>query len=400
MSELLLCVSLFLFFVLVTRLVYNPSQLALSPVYHFFLITGLYVGLGGALLPYATKEAFRISIIDNDLSQYQFALSIFLMFLCFLASIAPLKYLSVISYNLKTTPAADIFFTGYSIIIILFSIFLIIQADFSAIISGRVSAHKAYISQFSQYRVNSFFYLTLTFYILGAFKGGASRIIVVGLFILASVPLVYGSRNLIFALIYSLLFMSVSKRQSCDIRFLINPYFGVLIFLSAMWFFYSPVISGFYGTLYKIFAELGNTSIAAFMVLSNDFYQTDFFEKLIHFSKLIVPFSGIFSDDLYFAHVINAEVVSNSYSLSANFIAEYLFYFGPLLGPLVCISSLLVIYFFLIFRHPFVYVVSVALFCLMRVGVRGSMIDIWASAVLYGSLVLVVVFVLRCRWEK
>ena len=127
--------------------------------------------------------------------------------------------------------------------------------------------------------------------------------------------------------------------------------------------------------------------------------QVDEQDSLMHLTIMLMPFLKVFYNNEYFAHIINDDIIRAPYSLSANFLSEFYYYYdfiGYLLIP---------IYLFLLSKllerkNLFFYIWSISCVCVMRVAVRGSLIEAFSSAFNYAAMIYFFTLLFGARMRR
>lgn len=389
--------ALLLLLVCIVRLRKFPKHYALNPLLHLCLFVSIYIGLGSFLLKHTVTIAFNLKInSDSVLNAEFFALLMqILVFLMIVFSRRPNKY----KIQLRRQEYFNVFMTVSIVILIILTLMVSLKIPPNILLYSRVDAHELYLRNFGSYGLNTILYLLLVIYALRIYR--YNYILFVALLFLSLVPLVHGSRNLTFALLWVNLFISLSKKDQLDYRVFLHPAMLGIIFLSGMWFFlrFPDLNVGLVTILYKFFAEAGNTAVSLAALLDNSLRVNEQ-NSLMHLTIMLLPFLKVINTNDYFAHIINDKIIQAPYSLSANFLAEFYYYFD-FIGFFILPIYLLVLSILLERKYLFLYIWSISSVCVMRVAVRGSMIEAFASAFTYAALIylLVLLFGVSMRRE-
>lgn len=365
----------------------RPKSYAFSPVLHLAIFNAIYVGIGGALTKFAANTAFNLRLDLSAIYWTQFQYTLVLI-ATISALFLPKKYLvGHGSVELRHGIAFNFFMNVFVILVVILVLTLLPQIPNTVLLMDRVSAHESYLKTFEVYRLNTILYLLLTVYILGCYKH--QNILFFVLLCLALVPLLYGSRNLFFAVLWVRLFFTVKEKQKLNYRIFFSPVFLFLLFLSGMWFFlkFPGMNLGATTLAYKFFAEAANTTIASIVVLQDNVQPSEIV-SIKHLFLGMLPLFKFLKDDYYFAHYINEYFINAPYSLSANYLAEFNYYFGYF-GIIFMLTYFIILFYIFRLKHAYFIILSASMVGLMRVAIRGSFVEALSSASVYSVLVYI-----------
>lgn len=382
--------------VCIARLRKKPKNYALDVKLHLCLFVSVYIGLGSFLLNHTITAAFNLPIGSASILTAEvigLLIQIFTLMVLVLSK-TPEHYI----VQVRKQKYFNIFITIIILCVIMLSLIISLNIPSNILLLPRVEAHEIYLKNYGSMRLNSILYILLIIYALRIFT--YNNLLFFALLVLALVPLVHGSRNLMFALLWINFFLYLSSRDKLTYKVFFHPAMLGILFLSGMWFFlrFPGLEIGVVAIVYKFFAEAGNTavSLAALIDFPSTSNESD---SLGHLLEMLLPFSKPINKNEYFAHVINNEIIQAPYSLSANFLAEFYYYFG-FLGFLVLPFYIIILGKLFESKKLFFFIWSISIVCVMRVAIRGSLIEANSSAFSYAAIIYAIIILFGPRRIK
>jgi hypothetical protein len=380
----------------ITRLLKDPRHYALNPIIHFCLFVAIYIGIGSFLLSHTATKAFSLSLDTTSIINAQ--VIGFLMQITAFGMLVVSRSSRYYCIYLKRQSFFNILITISVLYVLVLTLVISTKIPSNILFLERVVAHEIYLENFGSMKLNTILYVLLVIYALNIYS--YNRLLFLALFALALIPLVHGSRNLMFALLWINFFLYLSTKVRFTSKLFLHPSLLSIIFLSGMWFFLSfPGLDlGAEAIFYKFFAEAGNTAVALAWLIDNYTLSSER-ESLMHLLIMILPFFKAINDNNYFAHIINDEIIQAPYSLAANFLAEFYYYFDFLGFILLPIYTIL---FFKIIsiKNLFFLIWSISCVCVMRVAIRGSLIEAFASAFSYALVIYALILIFGPKMRR